>query len=280
MAWPQQARSEMPVQQEAKARFPLNLGRQAIKLTAMDLSDYEPQKEWWWVVEYSDYVRKQHSGMPRYAVIPISRLNLYRNILCKVRYSTETAANAAAIAAEGGEEILVPWEVVWWSAGYRREHPETSRFEAVCQDDIRNFWSLGAKSVWGGMSRPDAVHEAARRSSLPELWCVIPNEDTQSNGQEPYTVKAFDGLSFSEKEKVRATSDSEKTAWQAIPGIVEQDSQRVIAYEQQRQGSAITERRNAVVRQVLRFAAMIVLIAGTIWLLVTVLHWLWVHPLF
>lgn len=130
------------------------------------------------------------------------------------------------------------------------------------------------------MSRPDAVREAARRSSLPELWCIIPNEDTRSNSQEPYTVRAFDGLSFSEKDKVRATCDSEKTAWQAIPGIVEGDRQRVAAYEQQRRDSANTECRNEGIRRVLRLAAMIALIAGTIWLLVTVVHWFWVHPWF
>jgi hypothetical protein len=161
----------------------------------VDRSDYEPQKEWWWVVECSDYIRKQNPGTPRYAVIPTSRLNQYSNISCRVRYSTETAANAAAIAAEDEKETLVAWEVVWWPASYRDEHPETPRFEAVCQNDIRKFWSLGAETVWGLMSRPDAVHEAARRSSLPELWCVIPNGNSRTNGQEPYTVKPFDGLS-------------------------------------------------------------------------------------
>ena len=160
----------------------------------MNPADYELQKEWWVVVECSDYLRKQHPDAPHYAVIPISRLDQYRNILYRVRYSTEAAANAAAIAAEAGNEALVSWEVVWWPASYRAEHPETPRFEAICQSDIRKFWLLGAKSVWSGMSRPDAEHEAARRSSLPELWCVIANEDTRTNSQEPHTVKHFDGL--------------------------------------------------------------------------------------
>jgi len=242
-------------------------------------SEAEPQ-EWWWVVECSDYIRKQHPGTPRYAVIPISRPNQYRNILCRVRYSTEAAANAAAIAAEGGNETLVAWEVVWWPASYRGEHPETSGFEAVCQNDIRNFWSLGLKTVWSGMSRPDAVREAARRSSLPQLWCVLPNEDAQTNSHEPYTVKPFDGSLHSEKDKVLATCESERAAWQAIPGIVEEDRQRAAAYEQQRQELANTERRNKGIHQVLRLAAMVALVAGAIWLLVTVVHWFWVHPLF
>jgi hypothetical protein len=150
----------------------------------------------------------------------------------------------------------------------------------VCQSDIRKFWSLGAKTVWSGMARPDAAHEAARRSSLPELWCVIANEDARTNSQEPYTVKAFDGLSHSEKDKVRATCDSERAAWQAIPAIVEEDRQRTAAYEQQRREWANTERRNEVIRQMLRLAAMVALVAGAIWLLVTVVHWFWVHPLF
>lgn len=246
----------------------------------MNLADYEPQKEWWWVVECSDYIRKQHSGTPRYAVIPISRLNQYRNILCRVRYSTEAAANAAAIAAEAGNETLVSWEVVWWPASYRAEHPETSRFEAVCQSDISKFWSLGAKTVWSGMSQLDAAREAARRSNLPELWCVIPNEDARTNSQELFTVRPFDGLSFSEKDKVRATCDSERAAWQEIPGIVEEDRQRAAESEQQRREWANKERRKEGIRQVRRLAAMVALFAGAIWLLVTVVHWFWVHPLF
>lgn len=246
----------------------------------MDLSNYEPQKEWWWVVECSDYIRKQHPSTPRYAVIPVSRLTQYRNILCRVRYSTEAAANIAAIDAEDGKQTLVAWEVIWWPAIYRDEHPETSRFEAICQNDIRKFWSLGAKTVWSGMSRPDAVHEAARRSSLAELWCVIPNEDSRTNSQEPYTVKPFDGLSHSEKDKVAITCDSERAAWQAIPEIVEEERQRAAAYEQQQREWKNTERRNEGIRRVLRLAAIVVSIAGAIWLLVTVVHWFWVHPLF
>ena len=95
------------------------------------------------------------------------------------------------------------------------------------------------------MARPDAEHEAARRSSLPELWCVTYKGDSRTNRQEPYMVKPFDGLSFTEKEdKVRATCDSEKAAWQAIPGIVEEDHQREASYEQRQKEWANTERRS------------------------------------
>lgn len=246
----------------------------------MNLADYEPQKEWWWVVECSDYIRKQYPGTPRYAVVSANQLRQYRNIQCKVRYSTEAAANSAAIAAEAGDDTLVSWEVIWWPASYRAEHPETSRFEAVCQDNIREFWSLGAKTVWSGMSRRDATNEAARRSNLPELWCVITNEDNRTNGQEAYTVKSFDGLSFTEKDKARATCDSEQAGWQAIPGIVEEDRQRTAAHEKQQREWANTERRNDSLRRVLAPVAIVVLIGGAIWLLVTVVHWFWVHPLF
>ena len=94
-------------------------------------------------------------------------------------------------------------------------------------------------------------------------------------------VKPFDGLSFTEKEdKVRATCDSEKAAWQAIPGIVEEDHQREAAYEQRQKEWANTERRSEGVRRVLGFVAMVALIAGTVWVLVTVVRWFWVHPLF
>jgi hypothetical protein len=246
----------------------------------VNLADYEPQTEWWWVVESSDYIRKQHPGTPRYSVIPISRLNQYRNILSRVRYSTEVAATSAATAAEAGDETLVSWEVVWWPASYRAEHPETSRFEAVCETDIIKFWSLGAKTVWSGMSRPDATREAARRTNLAELWCVIPNEDARTNSQEPFTVRPFDGLSFSEKDKVRATCDSERAAWQEIPGILEKDRQRATESEQKRREWATKERREESIRQVLQLAAMCAVFAGVIWLLVTVVHWFWVHPLF
>jgi len=88
-------------------------------------------------------------------------------------------------------------------------------------------------------------------------------------------------LSFTEKEdKVRATCDSEISAWQAIPGIVEEDRQREAAYEQQQREWRDTQRRNESTGRVLRSAVMVVSIAGAIWLLVTVVHYFWVHPLF
>ena len=93
-------------------------------------------------------------------------------------------------------------------------------------------------------------------------------------------VRSFDGLSHTEKDKVRATSDSEQAAWQVIPGIVEEDRQRAAAYEQQQREWANTERRNEGVRRVLRSVAMVALIAGAVWLLVTLVRWFWVHPLF
>lgn len=248
--------------------------------TNMNLAAYDSQEEWWWVVECSDYIRKQHPGTSRYAVVPIGRLNQYRNILCKVRYSTEAAANAAAIAAETGTEKLIAWEVVWWPASYRADHPGTSRFEAVCQDDIRKFWPLGAKTVWGGMSRPDATHEAARRSSLPELWCAVTNENARTKEQEPYTVKSFDGLSHSEKDKVHATCESEEAAWKAIAGITEEDRRRAAAHEQQQREWANAERRKERTGVLFRPIALVAAVVGGIWLLVTVVHWFWVHPLF
>lgn len=223
---------------------------------------------------------EQHPGTPRYTVIPISHLNQYRNILCKVRYSTEAAANAAAIAAEAGNDELTPWEVVWWPPKYRSEHPETSRFEAVPQTDIRKFWSLGARTEWSGMSRPDATHEAARRSGLPELWCVFANDGARFKGQEPHTVKSFDGLSHSEKDKVRATYDSERAAWQAIPLIAEREREQTAKYEQQRREWENTEQRKEGIREVLRLAAVVCLLVGSIWLIITVVRWFWLHPLF
>jgi hypothetical protein len=247
----------------------------------VNLADYEQPKEWWWVVECSDYLRKLHPGTPRYAVIPPNSLNQYSNVQCRVRYSTETAANAAAIAAESGEEDLVSWAVVWWSASYRDEHPDASRFGAVCSKDIQNVWKLGGKTGASGMARPDAEHEAARRSSLPELWCVVTNEDSRTNRQEPYTVKSFDGLSFTEKDdRVRATCESETAAWQAIPGIVEEDRQREAAYEKQQRERRDAQRRNESTGRMLRFVLMVASIAGVVWLLVTVVHYFWVHPLF
>lgn len=233
------------------------------------------------MVECSDYLRKLHPGTPRYAVIPIGSLNQYRNIQCRVRYSSETAANAAAIAAESGKEDLVSWDVVWWSASYRDEHPDASRFGAVRNKDIQNVWKLGGKTVASGMSRSDAEHEAARRSSLPELWCVVTNEDNRTNRQEPYTVKSFDGLSFREREdKVRATCESETAAWQTIPGILEEDRKREAAYEQQQREWRKAEQRNESRGRVFWFVVMVASIAGAVWLLVTVVHYFWEHPLF
>jgi hypothetical protein len=247
----------------------------------VDLSNYEQRKEWWWVVECSDYLRKLNPGTPRYAVIPIGNLNQYSNIQCRVRYSTEIAANAAAIAAESGEEDLVSWDVVWWPASYRDEHPDASRFGAVCNKDIQNVWKLGGKTVASGMSRSDAEHEAARRSSLPELWCVVTKEDSRTNRQEPYTVKSFDGLSFTEREdKVRATCESETAAWQTIPGIVEEDRKREAAYEQQQRERRKAEQRNESRGRVFWFVVMVASIVGAVWLLVTVVHYFWAHPLF
>jgi hypothetical protein len=144
----------------------------------------------------------------------------------------------------------------------------------------KKFWSLGAKTEWSGMSRSDAMLEAARRSTLPELWCVVPNKDPRTNSQEPYTVNPFDGLSHSERDDARATSDSEQAAWQAIAGIVEKDRQQTAAYEQERREWAKTESRNEGARRVLGTAAMIILVVGAVWLTVTVVHWFWVHPLF
>ena len=140
-------------------------------------------EEWWWVVECSDYLRKLYPGTPRYAVVPASRLNEYRNIVCKVRYGSESDANAAAIAAEGGAETLSAWEVVRWPPSFVSEHPERSRYEAVPQNDIHEIWKLGAKTVQGGFSRADAVKEASRRLALSDRWCVVPNDKTNEKSR-------------------------------------------------------------------------------------------------
>jgi hypothetical protein len=196
-------------------------------------SDQAELREWWWVVECSDYIRKQYPGTPRYAVVAASRLDEYRNIIYKVRYSSESDANAASIAAEGGTESLSACEVVCWPPSFTSAHPETSRYEAVSQNDIHRFWKLGAKTVQSGLSHADAVREASRRCALPDRWCVVPNDSEQTKRQEPYTVKLADFLSFSEKDSVLTTCDSEQEAWQAIPKIRAEAEQRLAQFNRE-----------------------------------------------
>jgi hypothetical protein len=241
----------------------------------------EPQREWWWVVECSDYIRNQYPGTPRYTVISANQLNNYEGILCKVRYSSEAAATAAAIAAaDGGDETLCPWEVVRWPPSFLNAHPETSRFEAVSQNDIQKVWSLGATSVQSGFSHADAVHEAARRCTLPERWCVIPNDNERTKDQEPYTVKLAEFLSFSEEDKVRATCESEQVAWQAIPRIKAEDDEQLALYKQQQEEWKKTQRRADRVGWTLKVVIAVASASGLVWLLITVVHWFWEHPLF
>jgi hypothetical protein len=243
----------------------------------------EPQREWWWVVECSDYIRQQYPGTPRYAVVPASRLDEHRNILCKVRYSSETAATAAAVAAiaaaDGGDEMLCAWEVVRWPASFLNAHPERSRYEAVPQNDIRKFWALGAKSLQSGLSHADAMDEAARRCTLPERWCVIPNDNVETNRQERYTVKLAEDLSSYERVHVRATCDSEQAAWQAIPRVKVEDDQWLERHNRKQEWQK-TQLRWDNVRRISRVPLVVALALGLIWLLITVVHWFWEHPLF
>ncbi len=246
-----------------------------------DGSEAGPRKEWWWVVEWSEYIRKQYPGAARYAVVPSSRLNEYRDILCKVRYSSEAAAVAAA---ERGGELLCAWEVVWWPRSSIEKHPGTSRYEAIPESDIQRFWSAGAKSVQGGLAHADAVAEAARRCALPERWCVVRNNNSQTKESEPYTVKPAQALSLSEKDQVRATCNSEQDAWQAIPGVQAEDERRMKADKQRYEEWERTERRReyflAIPRVTFVITACVGLVVALIWLLVTLVHWFWQHPLF
>jgi hypothetical protein len=241
----------------------------------------KPQREWWWVVECSDYIRKQYPGTPRYTVVPANQLNKYRGIVCKVRCSSEAAAIAAAIAAaDGGDEMLCAWTVVRWPASFLNAHPETSRYEAVPENDIHKCWSLGAKSLQRLLSHADAVHEAARRSTLPKRWCVIPNDNKQTERQEPYTVKLADFLSPSEEDRVLATCDSEQEAWQAIPRIRAEAEQRLAQFNREEIERRQKERRWDHISSLFRVGFIVAVAVGLIWLLITVVHWFWQHPLF
>jgi hypothetical protein len=246
--------------------------------------EVEPQVEWWWVVEYSDYIRKQYPGTPRYTVVPISRLDEYQNILCKVRYSSEAAANAANAAAniadDGGDEILCAWAVVRRPASFVKAHPERSRYEAVSEKDIHKFESGGGKISHLGLSHADAVQEAARRCTLPEHWCVIPNDDGQRKSQEPYTVKAAGDLSSSERDQARATCDSEQDAWQAIPRIKAEDDEILARRNREEMEWRRDQHRWEGVSRIFRLVFVGPLILVLTWLLVSVVRWFWAHPLF
>lgn len=242
-------------------------------------SDQAERREWWWVVERSDYLRKQYPGTARFAVVAASRLNEYQNIVCRVRYSSESDANAAAIAAEGGAETLTAWEVVRWPPSVTSAH-ETSRYEAVPQNDIQKFWKLGAKTVQSGLSHADAVRDASGRCALPDRWCVVPNDKGQTKSQEPYIVKLADFLSFSEQDHVVATCGTEQEAWQAIPRIRAEAEQRLAQFNREEMERRKSERRRDLMNSRLQGVAMIVGAVGVIWLLITVVRWFWQHPLF
>jgi hypothetical protein len=232
---------------------------------------------WWWVVECSDYIRKQYPGTPRYTVIAASRLNEYRNILCKVRYSSESDANAAAFAAESGAELNA-WQIVRWPPSHTSTH-QTSRYEAFPESDIRNVWKLGAKTVQSGLSHPDAVKEASRRCALPDRWCVIQN-DEETKGQEAYTVSLFDFLSFSQKDNVLLSCESEQEAWQEIPRIKAEAEQRLAQLRLEEMERRKTERRWDRISSVFRVGVLIAGAVVLIWLCITVVRWFWQHPLF
>jgi hypothetical protein len=169
---------------------------------------------------------------------------------------------------------------VGWPPSFLNAHAETSRFEAVPQNDVGKFWSLGAKTVQAGLSRADAVHEAARRCTLPERWCVIPNDNEHTKRQEPYTVKLADFLSFSEEETVRAICESEQAAWQTIPRLNAEDHKRLALNKRQREEWEKTQRRWDPFRRVLKVVFAVALVSGLAWLLITVVQWFWEHPLF
>ncbi len=183
----------------------------------------ESSEEWWWVVEWSDYIMKQHPGCSRYSVVGSHKLNEYQNIRCIVRYSSEAAATAAA---DRGGELLDAWEVIRLPASSAHSPVGTLRYEAVPARDIRSYWATGAKSIAAGLSHADAVTEASRRGSLPQRWCVIPNDNAQTREKEPYTVKLAEDLSGYQETHVKGTYSSEPEAWQAIPKIQAEDERK------------------------------------------------------
>jgi len=138
--------------------------------------------------------------------------------------------------------------------------------------------------VQGGFSHADAVHEASRRYTIPDRWCVIPNDNEQTKRQEPYMVKLVDFLSSSERDSVRETFDSEQAAWQAIPRIKTEGEQRLAQINREQMEWAKTERQWDYVRTLFRVGAVVGVVvplaSAAIWLLITVVHWFWAHPLF
>jgi hypothetical protein len=187
-----------------------------------------------------------------------------------VRYSSEPAA---VNAAERGGELLERWEVIWWPPSYVESHPETSRFEAVPESDVQRFWPAGARTVQSGLSHADAVDEAARRCTLAEQWCVLPDGDR-------YTVKPAEGLSLAEKDHVRATCDSEQEAWQAIPSLKAEDDHRMKLEKQRYQEWEKTQHRWDYLRVGVRGVLLVGLVVAATWLIITIIHWFWQHPLF
>ena len=115
---------------------------------------------------------------------------------------------------------------------------------------------------------------------LPDRWCVVPNDSEQTKRQEPYTVKLADFLWFSEKDSVLTTCDSEPEAWQAIPKIRAEAEQRFAQFNREEIERRKNERRWDLISSRFRVGVMIAVAVGLIWLLITVVHWFWQHPLF
>jgi len=207
----------------------------------------ESPEEWWWVVEWSDYMMKQYPGCPRYSVVGSHRLNEYHDIQCIVRYSSEAAAIAAA---DRGGNLLDAWEVIRLPAGSAHSPVGTLRYEAVPARDIQSYWAAGVRSIAAGLSYADAITEASRRSSLPQRWCVIPNDIAQTREKEPYTVMPAEDLSGYQEAHIRGTYSSEPEAWQAIPKIQAEDEQKYEKYEENlRRESEREQRRRTWLRR-------------------------------
>jgi hypothetical protein len=79
---------------------------------------------------------------------------------------------------------------------------------------------------------------------------------------------------------VRATCNSEQEAWQAIPRVKAEDDHRPPLQKQLEEKWEKTERRWDYLRMIPRVGFAVALVVALTWLLITVVHWFWQHPLF